>query len=105
MTRPCTCHPDDHPPVPCQQKFALAECRESAAQALLDRAYELIGNENWVRDYTLFCNGNSARSEKAPNGEPYRAMLKELCEAAGTNLEYTRYTGIWQRARALLEEK
>lgn len=27
--RPCTCHPDDNPPVPCPQKFALSECRAS----------------------------------------------------------------------------
>ena len=25
--KPCTCHPDDNPPVPCPQKFALSECR------------------------------------------------------------------------------
>lgn len=25
--RPCTCHPDDNPPVPCAQKYALNECR------------------------------------------------------------------------------
>lgn len=26
-SRPCTCHPDDNPPVPCAQKYALNECR------------------------------------------------------------------------------
>lgn len=30
--RPCTCHPDDKPPVPCAQKYSLNECR--AAQAV-----------------------------------------------------------------------
>jgi hypothetical protein len=25
--RPCTCHPDDNPPRPCAQKYALSECR------------------------------------------------------------------------------
>jgi hypothetical protein len=29
--RPCTCHPDDNPPRPCPQKFALEECRKAAA--------------------------------------------------------------------------
>ena len=24
--RPCTCHPDDNPPRPCPQKYALSEC-------------------------------------------------------------------------------
>ena len=28
--RPCTCHPDDDPPRPCPQKFALSECRAAA---------------------------------------------------------------------------
>ena len=25
--QPCTCHPDDKPPVPCARKYALTECR------------------------------------------------------------------------------
>ena len=28
--RPCTCHPDDNPPVPCPKKYALSECRKAA---------------------------------------------------------------------------
>lgn len=28
--RPCTCHPDDNPPVPCAQKYALNECRAAS---------------------------------------------------------------------------
>ena len=28
--RPCTCHPDDNPPVPCPRKYALEECRLAA---------------------------------------------------------------------------
>lgn len=31
--RPCTCHPDDNPPVPCPEKYALDECKK-AAQAV-----------------------------------------------------------------------
>ncbi len=27
--RPCTCHPDDNPPVPCAKKYALSECKET----------------------------------------------------------------------------
>ncbi len=29
--RPCTCHPDDKPPVPCARKFAYTDCVLSAA--------------------------------------------------------------------------
>jgi hypothetical protein len=25
--RPCTCHPNDNPPVPCAKKYALTECK------------------------------------------------------------------------------
>jgi len=28
--RPCTCHPDDNPPVPCAQQYALSECRAAS---------------------------------------------------------------------------
>lgn len=27
IERPCTCHPDDNPPAPCAQQYALNECR------------------------------------------------------------------------------
>jgi hypothetical protein len=30
--RPCTCHPDDNPPVPCAQKYALSECRAASGE-------------------------------------------------------------------------
>ena len=33
QSHPCTCHPDDNPPVPCPRKYALSECR-AAARAL-----------------------------------------------------------------------
>lgn len=29
--RPCTCHPDDNPPIPCARKYALSECRAALA--------------------------------------------------------------------------
>ena len=28
--RPCTCHPDDNPPQPCAQRYALTECKALA---------------------------------------------------------------------------
>ena len=30
MSRSCTCHPDDDPPVPCAQRYASSECRAAA---------------------------------------------------------------------------
>lgn len=35
--RPCTCHPDDNPPVPCPQKFALSECKTAALRKDAER--------------------------------------------------------------------
>ena len=29
-TPPCTCHPDDNPPVPCARRYALTECQQAA---------------------------------------------------------------------------
>lgn len=31
--RPCTCHPDDNPPVPCPRMYALHDCRRAAAKS------------------------------------------------------------------------
>lgn len=31
-SRPCTCHPDDSPPVPCARKYALSECRAASGE-------------------------------------------------------------------------
>lgn len=30
--RPCTCHPNDSPPVPCARQYALTECRKHHEQ-------------------------------------------------------------------------
>ena len=39
--RACTCHPDDDPPVPCAQKYALTDCRAAIAIELSDLAHML----------------------------------------------------------------
>lgn len=55
--KPCTCHPDDNPPVPCAKQYALSECRsvadaagakdaEASFNAFADR-YDLDSNE-WL---------------------------------------------------------
>lgn len=37
--RRCTCHPDDDPPRPCAEKYALTECRVSALE---DAMWQLL---------------------------------------------------------------
>jgi hypothetical protein len=43
--QPCTCHPDDNPPVPCARKYALTECRH-AAELAEDRR---LSGSSWER--------------------------------------------------------
>lgn len=47
--RPCTCHPDDNPPVPCAQKYALSECKASVADRLnpIDEIATLLRTLTW----------------------------------------------------------
>lgn len=42
--KPCTCHPDDNPPVPCAKQYALSECRSVAdtAGAKPDNLQEIV---------------------------------------------------------------
>ena len=43
-TKPCTCHPDDNPPVPCAEKYAFSECTRSDSDEL-DRLNHLSRQE------------------------------------------------------------
>ncbi len=52
--RPCTCHPDDNPPVPCAQKYALSECKAA------DKAQEWTAIHEQNSDGWYVCS----------NGEP-----------------------------------
>lgn len=54
MTRACTCHPDDNPPVPCAEKYAYSECvaaqrlknmRNLIAERALKRGRKLTARE------------------------------------------------------------
>ena len=40
--RPCTCHPDDNPPIPCAKQYALAQCREAARQEQEPVAHSIV---------------------------------------------------------------
>ena len=46
--RHCTCHPDDNPPKPCEQKYAYGDCVES--RRLKEKGLKLVreNNENWM---------------------------------------------------------
>jgi len=42
--RICTCHPEDRPPIPCEQRYSFRECSDAAEarklQEVLDMLYE-----------------------------------------------------------------
>lgn len=72
--RNCTCHPDDHPPVPCARKYALSECRAAAAQSapaplwdegLREILAEEADNEGFTFAASQLRNGHIHQFEKA----------------------------------------
>jgi hypothetical protein len=67
--RPCTCHPDDNPPVPCPQKYALTECRMAAMEGQIERL------RHW-EDESRACH--KLLFEKDAEIERLRAALKLL---------------------------
>ena len=44
--RTCTCHPDDNPPSPCPQKFALTHCRAADLGRRLRHAITTAMNDD-----------------------------------------------------------
>lgn len=52
-SRPCTCHPDDSPPNPCAEKYALSECKKSGARvdladAMCEVKHAADGDIEWA---------------------------------------------------------
>lgn len=45
VARPCTCHPDDNPPKPCPQRYALSECERASELARLQAENEALRRE------------------------------------------------------------
>lgn len=35
VSRQCTCHPDDNPPTPCEQRYAFRDCADAAEEGYL----------------------------------------------------------------------
>lgn len=96
--RPCTCHPDDNPPVPCPQKYALGECRAAAPDALENcRLYAARHRkEEWAQTILRFCNeggatGSPLRAD-APAPDPYFLGLAQTLLAALKRLSFAAQT-------------
>ena len=62
VAAPCTCHPDDNPPQPCAQRYALGDCRAAALgaewmrreadpSAPIDLSQEAVDDMAWTLDH------------------------------------------------------
>lgn len=45
VARTCTCHPDDNPPRPCAQQYALDECRKASQPVALPDGWVAVPRE------------------------------------------------------------
>jgi len=71
--RPCTCHPDDNPPKPCAEKYALSECKDAPRVV-----------QEWTPEWLV--NYGSAEN-----------WLREICDAHNTELAAAREEGVQLR--------
>lgn len=46
--RPCTCHPDDNPPQPCEQRYAFRDCADAAEERYLRETLATL-QENYAK--------------------------------------------------------
>lgn len=76
----CTCHPDDNPPVPCAQRYALSACRAAfhRTNVIVPEGYALVPieptREMWAAMAdTLY--GYKNRHHDKVAGDLYKAML------------------------------
>ena len=42
VSRQCTCHPDDKPPVPCEQSYAFRDCADAAEERYLRETLAML---------------------------------------------------------------
>lgn len=68
--RPCTCHPDDNPPQPCAQRYALTECKALAqpeAEAGVSwGGHNVRGDADSIAEVRRLIEFEDARQETKP---------------------------------------
>lgn len=78
--RGCTCHPDDNPPVPCAQRYALSECRAASHQTdvMVPEGYALVPieptREMWAAMADTLYGYKNRHHDKVAS-DLYKAML------------------------------
>lgn len=58
--KPCTCHPDDKPPVPCAKQYALGDCRAASILKLRKEYRPSMDKEvlhSWAADVVKEIDG------------------------------------------------
>ena len=97
--RRCTCHPDDNPPVPCPQKFALTECRLADVESRLHAATGEVGlQQGRVR---LLIKEHAAATARADEAE--RRVAADAFAVAAANSRADRLETELREARNKLE--
>lgn len=76
--RPCTCHPDDNPPVPCAKKYALSDC-----QATISNTTERVELTLPWPARELHPNARLHWAAKAKHTKKARSYAAWAAEAAG----------------------
>ena len=82
--RPCTCHPDDRPPIPCTKQYALLDCLR-ARIAELEKAREPLEVGYMIVDETppIVCYGVHDTINEAWEGFLYGSQVSD-----GTRSDY-----------------
>lgn len=79
--RPCTCHPDDNPPQPCAERYALSECRQRTPPRIdvyEDAAMRLdMHGEKWI---PTFLHGFMPQGITAEQAREAAHLLNQLAE-------------------------
>jgi hypothetical protein len=65
--RPCTCHPDDSPPVPCAHKYALRDCKtwDAALWALISTLHSHVAEDKRPAGWSDFSDEQIDRLKRS----------------------------------------
>ena len=72
VAAPCTCHPDDNPPQPCAQRYALGDCRAAALKPLAEFGVRELARAAGISPSTAL---RVKRGETALDGKTLRAVM------------------------------
>lgn len=102
--KPCTCHPDDNPPVPCAQQYALNECRaESDKQERAAWSAITIEAAAYIEDAANCLRDPDAKRAAKGAAEFVRKRRREILGAKSDKQEALDFEATWEKARVMDE--